>query len=50
MLNVCGAALTGPISASYEVFLANIGNQQDFVEYLESIEGVRKVNASNLLA
>ena len=37
-------------SASYEVFLANIADQQDFVEELERIEGVRKVNASNLLA
>ncbi|MBR4165969.1 MAG: ABC transporter permease [Lachnospiraceae bacterium] len=37
-------------SASYEVFLARLADQQDFVEYLESIEGVRKVNASNLLA
>ena len=37
-------------SASYEVFLTHIADQQDFVEYLERLEGVRKVNASNLLA
>ena len=37
-------------SASYEVFLTNIADQQDFVEYLEGLDGVRKVNASNLLA
>ena len=37
-------------SASYEVFLAHIADQQDFVEYLEGLDGVRKVNASNLLA
>ncbi len=37
-------------SASYEIFLSNIDNQQSFVEYLEGLKGVRKVNASNLLA
>lgn len=37
-------------SASYEVFLTHIADQQDFVEYLQRMEGVRKVNASNLLA
>ena len=37
-------------SASYEVFLTHIADQQDFVEYLEGLDGVRKVNASNLLA
>ena len=37
-------------SASYEVFLVHITGQQAFAEYLESIKGVRKVNASNLLA
>ena len=37
-------------SASYEVFLTHIADQQDFVEELERTEGVRKVNASNLLA
>ncbi len=37
-------------SASYEVFLARLADQQDFVEYLEGLDGVRKVNASNLLA
>lgn len=37
-------------SASYEIFLTDIGDQQRFVSYLGSINGVRKVNASNLLA
>lgn len=37
-------------SASYEVFLAHIADQQEFAEYLENIDGVRKVNASNILA
>ncbi len=37
-------------SASYEIFLSDIGDQQSFVRYLEETEGVRKVNASNLLA
>ena len=37
-------------SASYEVFLTDIADQQDFVEELERTPGVRKVNASNLLA
>lgn len=34
-------------SASYEIFLADIGQQDSFVSYLSSIEGVRKVNYSN---
>lgn len=34
-------------SASYEIFLKNIGKQEEFVAYLNSIEGVRKVNYSN---
>ena len=37
-------------SASYEIFLTDITETQDFVEYLQRLEGVRKVNASNLLA
>lgn len=37
-------------SASYEVFLTDIGDTRDFVEYLQRLEGVRKVNASNMLA
>ena len=34
-------------SASYEIFLKDIGKQEEFVAYLNSIEGVRKVNYSN---
>jgi cell division transport system permease protein len=34
-------------SASYEIYLKNIGNQKPMVEYLETIEGIRKVNYSN---
>lgn len=34
-------------SASYEIFLKDIGQQEEFVAYLSSIEGVRKVNYSN---
>ncbi|MFR1831779.1 MAG: permease-like cell division protein FtsX [Lachnospiraceae bacterium] len=33
-------------SASYEIFLKDIGQQDAFVEYLMSIDGVRKVNYS----
>ena len=34
-------------SASYEIFLKDISLQEEFVAYLTSIEGVRKVNYSN---
>ena len=34
-------------SASYEIYLKDIGNQKPMVEYLETIEGIRKVNYSN---
>ena len=37
-------------SASYEIFLQESTNQQGFVLWLESIKGVRKVNASNSVA
>ena len=37
-------------SASYEIFLGDIGKQAAFVAYLENLDGVRKVNASNQLA
>ena len=37
-------------SASYEIFLNDIRRQQDFVNYLEGIKGVRKVNYSNVVA
>ncbi len=37
-------------SASYEVFLKDISNQMDFVEYAKSIKGVRLVNYSNVVA
>lgn len=37
-------------SASYEVFLKDISNQMDFVEYAKSIQGVRLVNYSNVVA
>ncbi|MGI5947591.1 MAG: permease-like cell division protein FtsX [Lachnospiraceae bacterium] len=34
-------------SASYEIFLKDISLQEEFVSYLTSIDGVRKVNYSN---
>ena len=34
-------------SASYEIFLKDISLQEEFVAYLTSIDGVRKVNYSN---
>lgn len=34
-------------SASYEIFLYDIDGQQDFVTYLQGLDGVRKVNYSN---
>ncbi len=34
-------------SASYEIFLKDIGGQDQMVSYLETIPGVRKVNYSN---
>ena len=34
-------------SASYEIFLKDIGEQEKMVSYLETIPGVRKVNYSN---
>lgn len=40
--------LTG--SASYEIFLKDIGDQSSVVAYLEGLSGVRKVNYSNSAA
>lgn len=37
-------------SASYEIFLNDINLQEQFVEYLQEIEGVRRVNYSNVAA
>ena len=37
-------------SASYEIFLNNISDQSSVVSYLESLDGVRKVNYSNTAA
>lgn len=37
-------------SASYEIFLYNIEEQDAMVEYLETVEGIRKVNYSNSAA
>ena len=37
-------------SASYQIFLEDISNQEGFAGYLESIEGVRSVIYSNLAA
>ncbi len=37
-------------SASYELYLNDIEDQQEFVEYLESIDGVRQVNYSEIAA
>ncbi|MEG0216045.1 MAG: permease-like cell division protein FtsX, partial [Hungatella sp.] len=37
-------------SASYQIFLKDISNQDMMVKYLESLEGVRKVNYSNSAA
>lgn len=37
-------------SASYQIFLDDISNQEGFVGYLESIEGVRSVIYSNIAA
>lgn len=37
-------------SASYQIFLKNIEDQDEMVAYLESLEGVRKVNYSNSAA
>ena len=37
-------------SASYEIFLNNISDQSSVVSYLESLDGVRKVNYSNMAA
>lgn len=47
-----GFAQDNPLanSASYEIYLKNIGNQQEFVDYLKSITGVRKVNYSEMAA
>ncbi|MCI9122622.1 MAG: ABC transporter permease [Eubacterium sp.] len=36
--------------ASYEVYLSDVEKQEDLVEYLESLAGVRKVNKSQELA
>ena len=47
-----GFAQDNPLanSASYEIYLKDIGNQQAFVDYLKSITGVRKVNYSEMAA
>ena len=47
-----GFAQDNPLanSASYEIYLKDIGNQQEFVDYLKSITGVRKVNYSEMAA
>lgn len=37
-------------SASYEIFLEDISKQSDFISYLQSLYGVRKVNYSNVVA
>lgn len=37
-------------SASYEIFLKDIGDQSGIVAYLESVDGIRKVNYSNSAA
>ena len=37
-------------SASYQIFLKDISNQSKMVAYLESLDGVRKVNYSNSVA
>lgn len=37
-------------SASYEIFLKDIGDQSGIVSYLEGVEGVRRVNYSNSAA
>lgn len=34
-------------SASYEIFLYDIGSQEGFVQYLQELSGVRQVNYSN---
>ena len=38
------------VSASYEIFLKNISSQDDMVKYLETLNGVRKVNSSSTAA
>ncbi|MGO5165208.1 MULTISPECIES: permease-like cell division protein FtsX [unclassified Candidatus Paralachnospira] len=47
-----GFAQDNPLanSASYEIYLKDIGNQKEFVDYLKSITGVRKVNYSEMAA
>lgn len=37
-------------SASYEIYLKDIASQDELVEYLESLDGVRQVNYSNTAA
>ena len=37
-------------SANYEIYLNNIAQQNSLVEYLESVEGIREVNRSDLTA
>ena len=37
-------------SASFEIFLHDISTQEEMVEYLSSLQGVRKVNYSNSVA
>ena len=47
-----GYADSNPLanSASYEVFLNDISNQQDFVAFAKKVKGVRQVNFSNVVA
>lgn len=47
-----GFAQDNPLanSASYELYLNDIADQNEFVEYLKTIEGVRKVNYSEIAA
>lgn len=47
-----GFAQDNPLanSASYEIFLKNLDDQPAFVEYVKSLDGVRKVNYSEMTA
>lgn len=37
-------------SASFEVYLSDVSNQENIINFIEEIEGVRKVNGSNAVA
>ncbi len=47
-----GFAENNPLAncASYEIFLSDLSKQQEFVDYLRTVSGVRKVNYSNVVA